>query len=812
MAQNNTTLFLLSYNNYYNRIVKRLDTVQEYMEYSVYNPLVCNFNPADGIDTEHIFNIATLQVPPAADYVLAVNEDNEIVSRWFIVNASRVRGGQFRLALHRDLVADFYTDIITAPTYVERAMVDIANPYIFNSEGISFNQIKKREELLPDETNSGWYVGYIAPNTDATTITIPTEVNITYPAPPIDYDTISTYAGSIIKQPESYVVRLRGTVGGRYRNRIIAVDTSGYVLDAHDSEYSGTNPFPTDLGFNQYHTPQEDAESFLQGVRGDLENVKDALLSDFTALIGGKWTYPERIAELKAMDGGTYFDAAANKIFTVSFKSAGRDGSRTNQLVTKNSLADTLITTIAKDTCGLVSISGYGADRGMNVYYDAEAEHYQLIITDVTPEQGIQATVASTVTALNDAPYKMFAIPAKGVSVGFLGETGDNKTTYTASEQYNRRFACLAATMFGSQLYDLQYLPYCPIRTKFEDGKVMLNGTPSTATDKSITLLKKDNVIYSYMLWATVSSFEFNIQKQITIPQTAKAFKVAHETKFCRLVAPNYNGTYEFKPTSNMGIDYFEVACSYRPFQPYIKIMPHYNTTGLYGGDFNDNRGLVCGGDYSLPIATDRWIEYQIQNSSYKESFNRQIENMERIYGYQYQQQKTAGIVGVVTAGISGATAGGMMGSLGGPVGLGIGMAIGGIGGASASSWGLQQDLKYTKAIQNESLDYARDQFSLSLQNIKALPYTLSKVSSISIDYKVFPFIEFYEATPQEEQALSNKIEYRGMTIGAIGTIADYQKDTPTFIQGSVIRLESLGEDYHLITAIANEIHEGVYI
>ena len=50
------------------------------------------------------------------------------------------------------------------------------------------------------------------------------------------------------------------------------------------------------------------------------------------------------------------------------------------------------------------------------------------------------------------------------------------------------------------------------------------------------------------------------------------------------------------------------------------------------------------------------------------------------------------------------------------------------------------------------------------------------------------------------------------MTIGAIGTIADYQKDTPTFIQGSVIRLESLGEDYHLITAIANEIHEGVYI
>ena len=804
MAQNNTALYLLSFNNYYNRIVKRFETVAEYMEYSVFDPLVCNFNPADGIDTEHIFNLATLQVPPSADYVLAVNEDNEIVSRWFIVNASRVRGGQFRLALHRDLVADFYTDVIQAPTYVERAMVDIANPYIFNSEGISFNQIKKREELLPDETNSGWYVGYVAPNTDTTTITIPTETNISYPAPPISYDDLDAIPSSIARIPDTYNVRVSAPIGGTTKARWLQVSTEGTVLYYNDGARGSVGAYWL---FNMYHTAQEDAQYFANAMAQNQATVEDALLAEIT---GKNLYYGEKINQLIGMDGGTYFDASANKIFTVSMKSAGRDGSFTNRNVSNNGLAYTTIGEILKSSCGLEPGGSYS--NSYNIMFDATLENYTLTITDITPEQGIQAVVASTVTTLNDAPYKMFAIPAKGVSVGFVGETS-NFTTYTAKEEYNRRFACLSATMFGSQLYDLQYLPYCPIRTKFEDGKIMLNGTPSTAIDKTITLLQKDGVVYSYMLWATVSSFEFNIQKQITVPQTAKAFKVAHETKFCRLVAPNYNGTYEFRPTSNMGIDYFEVACSYRPFQPYIKVMPHYNTGGLYGGDFNDNRGLVCGGDYSLPIATDRWIEYQIQNSSYKESFNRQIENMERVYGYQYQQQKVAGTVGAFTAGISGATTGIMAGFATGNPALGIGLGLaGGVGGGIASAWGLQQDLKYTKAIQKENLDYTRDQFALSLQNIKALPYTLSKVSSISVDYKVFPFIEFYEATETEELALSNKIEYRGMTIGAIGTISDYQKDTPTFIQGSVIRLETLGEDYHLITAIAQEIHEGVYI
>ena len=50
-------LLLCSYNNYYNRIVKKLDTVDAYR--AATTPLFIdltdvNFNPADGVTTKHI--------------------------------------------------------------------------------------------------------------------------------------------------------------------------------------------------------------------------------------------------------------------------------------------------------------------------------------------------------------------------------------------------------------------------------------------------------------------------------------------------------------------------------------------------------------------------------------------------------------------------------------------------------------------------------------------------------------------------------------------------------------------------------------
>ena len=808
MAQNNSTLYLLSYNNYYNRIVKREENLSNYLNYVVYDPLVCNFNPADGIETEHYFNISYIADMPSVDYLLVVDEEQEIVSRWFIVNAERVRGGQYRFSLHRDLVADFYQEAVSAPTFVERAMASIQNPFIFNSEGMNFNQIKKREVLLKDETKSGWYVGYIAKDTPSTTVTIPTETNISYPAPSIDYDTLMSYSGSIARQP-NYSVTARAPVAGVARYRELTVNTGGQVEVARDVAYSGSPvPYNSKRLFSAGRTPELDGSSFLSGVRSSLVLVNQGLNAE---LANSYNIYDDSIIDtLVGMNGGIFYDTGSSKIFKVSLTSSST--TTPEQTITAGAGAETLIN-ICVERCSMAI--GGGGSVIVHISYKATVTYYNLVVTDLTNTQGASATISPQTASLIDAPYKMFAIPAQAVAVSFKGSP---QAIYTSNPNLSKNFACAIATALGgtaevaSRLYDLQYLPYCPVRGLYENGKIMLNGTKEEATNKSITFLAQGSNFLSFMLWATESNFSFNINEAITVPSQPLEFKVAHETKFCRLVSPNYSGAFEFKPTTNFGVDYFEVNCSYKPFQPYIHVNPHFSTRGLYGGDYNDERGLVCSGDFSLPIMTDAWVSYQLQNASYKDSFNRQIENMEVVYGIQRNQAQTAGRIGVFTAGISGATAGGMAGSLAGPWGAGIGALAGGFLGASGSAYGLQKDLEYAQMLQDEALSYAQDQFNYSLQNIKALPYSLGRVGALNINNKIFPFVEFYEATAEETEALIERLKYRGMTIGAISTISNYKQDTPTFIQGSVIRFDGLSDDYHMASALANEIHKGVYI
>lgn len=94
--------------------------------------------------------------------MLVVNEFNEIVSRWFIIESVRDRAGQYTLTLHRDLVADHYDELVNAPMFIEKATLPDSDPAIYNNENISVNQIKKSEDLLKDETNCPWIVGYMS--------------------------------------------------------------------------------------------------------------------------------------------------------------------------------------------------------------------------------------------------------------------------------------------------------------------------------------------------------------------------------------------------------------------------------------------------------------------------------------------------------------------------------------------------------------------------------------------------------------------------------------------------------------------------
>lgn len=260
---------------------------------------------------------------------------------------------------------------------------------------------------------------------------------------------------------------------------------------------------------------------------------------------------------------------------------------------------------------------------------------------------------------------------------------------------------------------------------------------------------------------------------------------------------------FEFDPAKNGGVHRFKVDCSYKPGQPYIHVAPDWG--GLYGTNINDARGLICGGDFSLPTATNRWLNFELNNKNYQQQFDREIENMEHERSIQKKEQ----IVQTVTGAVSGAGTGAAMGAM---VGGGIGAAVGATLGAGMSIAGGIADLKHAEARFDEAMDYKKDMFGFQLGNIQALPHSLSKVSAYNNNNKIYPFIEKYHATEQEEQALREKIKYNGMTVGRIDKIENFLGIIPnqlSYIKGRPIEL-NIPEDAHLLTELIIEVNKGI--
>ena len=163
-------LLLLHYNNYFNRIIKKKDSIENYKAADVDYKEVSNinFNPGDGINTSLVLGLGqngSLFGKYEFDYLVAyevVDNVNVINSRWFILEQDRKRGGQYELTLKRDVIVDNYIDVVNSPMFIEKGFIDDVNdPLLYNSESMNLNQIKQLEMPLKDETKSGWVVGYI---------------------------------------------------------------------------------------------------------------------------------------------------------------------------------------------------------------------------------------------------------------------------------------------------------------------------------------------------------------------------------------------------------------------------------------------------------------------------------------------------------------------------------------------------------------------------------------------------------------------------------------------------------------------------
>ena len=112
-------LLYLKYNNYNNRIIKRESTLEDYAKYALGNPMFADWNPNDGVTTTITVN-ENWTTGEAPDYLVCY-ENNEIVSRWFVTEYVRLRGGQFKATFRRDVIADYYDKTII---YIENIQLN----------------------------------------------------------------------------------------------------------------------------------------------------------------------------------------------------------------------------------------------------------------------------------------------------------------------------------------------------------------------------------------------------------------------------------------------------------------------------------------------------------------------------------------------------------------------------------------------------------------------------------------------------------------------------------------------------------------
>lgn len=728
---------ILKYNNYYNRIVKYEKTIDDYMKYVIAAIFNANFKPGDNVTTQFIFNYDSALVDKGGDYVIVSSPDESEITRWFIIESVRLLNGQYKLTLRRDLIVDNLDILLDAPCFIEKATLDRSNPLIFNKENMTFNQIKTSETLLKDAAGCGWIVGYTAKGATMESQTVTTR-NLSF------YDTVENL--------ENYYNSVKGLDG--------LVRLGNYYATWIFKESANTYR----IGDVRNCDPVNDTNLAI------LNNLQ--VTNELVNATGSSYNLGSNATTLLKYNGKIVKDAN-NNYFKVKVETAAN---------TYNVVAEGSVKLEMQNIANAAGLS-----NGTIYEVSIESNVYSYTLTAVT-EQSFKFQIDEHYDLI-DAPYGMFAIPYGPITIKLLGEL-----PFQTSREIGLATAARISEQWGgvsAKLYDLQLLPYFPMQNLIAaDGSITLTDSKNFSKVTTTDTTNFNNV--GVIIWCNSSTMKFSIPYSITVTDP----KITNECDMWRLSSPNYNGQFEFNAAKNGGVSYFNVDCEYKPYAPHIHIAPNFNL--LYGKDFDDGRGLICAGDFSLTQTSDAFATYQRQNANYDNIFNRQIQNMEFNNNKQFASDIIGGIAGALSGGIAaGAVYGGVAGVGAGYVSLGAGIA----------------DATINQLIRNEALDYTKDLHGYQLGNIQALPNSITKISSLSPDFKVFPILEYYTCTETEKKALKNKLKYNGMTVMTIGTIREYLRPTESYIKGKLIRLDNFhDEDFQYVNEIAAEVNKGIFI
>lgn len=782
---------LYGFNNSYDRIVKHYDTIQEYLDKSSSYYLednILNFKWGDGVRTTQIIDDSA---PHSPDYAVGLDDDGNIVCRWYILEDSYNLKTQREVTLFRDIVADNYYDVLKVPMYIERVGRVLRNdPAIYNKEGIQVNQIKKKEELLWDKTNWAWIVGYIDKKTQSTTV----DYEVTIPVDPsFEYDTweefVAAYPASIT---EAVDVKLK------YRIRLSAVNIVAQTttFNANGVLEIGTQTLAPTQGTLYYGITPEVPQDIPNYIKYDSYTP---YIPTFTGTSTGSdvasWESVNN--QYVRIKGGSR--AGVYRISTSS--STGTE--QTKDVITGSGTIYTVMTSQSGELKTAYNLGGDPGNGSMSVLYKERVHTLEAI---KQPDVSKQLIIPVDHPHTNNATYDVFCVPYRpGKNLTLYGPSGIHEV-FSMSSESTLTLASEIAVQMGASLYDLQILPYCPILSFI---KKIPEPTLVLPDPKYYTKSKKgETELTEGIFWVPDITVVNTIDYKVQVPTDPIEAKVFNECTKYRLCAPNGNGAFDFSPLLNEGVSKFNVFMTLKPYQPFIRIAPDFG--GLYGDEFKDYRGLILSGDYSVPRNNDAWIQYIQANKNYLLTFNRQIQNME----FNQRMARIEAYPNMISGSLSAAGTGTVIGSFAGPLGMGIG----GVGAGAASLGAGITDMVLMNKKFAEQVSMTRDNFMYSTGNIAARPDTIASVGSFTNSNKLVPYIEVYDCTDIEKDAFREFLKYNGMAFNRIATIQDaisYRgTDTnPFLVQGRTMRTSThIYGDSHGIQELVNTLSGGIYI
>lgn len=581
-------LLLKKFNNYFNRIIVKYDTLDEYKERSssflAYSNV--NFNPNDGVITDLVVGNELQQSDNKPldwedsgnpDYLVCfetVEGVDTIKSRWFITDSVRNRNGQYRIALKRDVIADHFDAVMNSPCYVEKGYInDIANPLLYNPEGLQLNQIKQSETLLKDETDCAWLVGYVKKDASVN------EYSATRSSDSAQYDSLSslpfskdciniynkdgtstaatkTLMDNALTYPRAYFTVYQSYFAFKWGWFYFSVNPYALTLNAY--KYTNGSGYFADINANFMGTTSaamdcsHNYDNWNQGTNNDLYvNDMNRVLSDdsyynwatirtnfinyiFNKSLTGNNLIRKGSIDVLSYNGRIFKDTNTNKLYKLSIELST---SATEFTSTSNYSNDAAVQTFFQNFAGKMSGSSISPTEYSNPKLDFRfsAKTYSITATEVDSTTSLKIKLPGTGASRNatdDALYDMFCIPYnkdKETIIGTASVDGvpvptrtfaqdSDDALFVAQQLMNKLGTTNVGSANGGKAYDLQLLPYCPLNIPVyrnpKLGKTYLKAYGLGAA--SYTIIKnasdEDKVIIFY---PTKANFTKTISKTI---------------------------------------------------------------------------------------------------------------------------------------------------------------------------------------------------------------------------------------------------------------------------------------------------------